>query len=137
MSAIAKIPPEREAGIHVRVADMLDAIIGQRGITNSNGVLWFSVEQATPGAGARIERSKRGVVSGQPDVWLVSDARLHGIELKRPKLGRTSDDQRALHAELMKAGCRIAIARSCEDVLAALIAWGVPFRKISFQGKAA
>jgi hypothetical protein len=50
------------------------------------------------------------------------------IEVKRPKTGRISPDQKALHERLEAIGWPVSIVRSPDDAHAALCAAGAPCR---------
>lgn len=91
-------------------------------------------------AAARLYRL--GLRSGWPDLLVVHEGRLFGIELKtatgrlsktrvvrtRSGAARVRVGQAEMLAGLERAGVRIAVCRSVEDVLATLRAWGVPLR---------
>lgn len=90
---------------------------------------------------AAAKLARLGLKRGWPDI-LVLHGVLHGIELKRDggTLSRTRsvrtrrgslrivEGQRDTFPRLAAAGMRLAICRSLDDVLAALIGWGVPLR---------
>jgi hypothetical protein len=94
----------------------------------------------TPAASARLFRL--GLRPGWPDILVVHDGRLFGIELKtrsgrlsRSRMVRTRSGgarhvtgQVEMLAGLERAGVRIAVARSVDDVLAQLAAWHIPTR---------
>jgi hypothetical protein len=66
-----------------------------------------------------------GVVSGVPDVMLLHEARLHGLELKKEGTGRLSPAQLAVHEALRKAGCEVATAYGVDAALDQLRQWGL------------
>lgn len=69
-----------------------------------------------------------GVVSGLPDLcvtWAIG--RIGFIELKADG-GALTPNQEAVHAKLKSMGFLVATARSVEEVLALLTAWGAPVR---------
>jgi hypothetical protein len=91
--------------------------------------------------------SRAGVKRGIPDVLILAPddhgPRIFGLELKREKQGYLSRDrivrtkrgsprllegQQSVFPRLEAAGMTIAIARSVDEVLAQLEAWGVPLR---------
>lgn len=74
-------------------------------------------------AGARFK--KQGLKAGAPDNLIVWAGRSHFIELKS-KTGRLSDAQKIVIPEIESAGAPVAVARTLEDVAAALTAWGIP-----------
>jgi hypothetical protein len=97
----------------------------------------------SPAASARLWRL--GLKPGWPDILLVHDGRLFGIELKT-RTGRLSKSrtvrtrsgslrqitgQREMLEGLERAGVRTAVCRSVDAVLAQLRAWGVPTRQVA------
>jgi hypothetical protein len=83
----------------------------------------------TPNGGFRnrIEAARfkaMGVVPGVPDVLLLHEGRLRGLELKR-KGGRLTPTQVACHAAMRRAGAEIAVAYDVDEALAQLQQWGV------------
>ena len=64
-----------------------------------------------------------GVVAGIPDLVVIIDGRVHGVELKAKK-GRASDAQKAMEPRWKAAGGVYAIARSVDEVRALLASWG-------------
>ena len=91
---------------------------------------WTSVDMATDQhmnvvAGAR--RKARGLRAGWPDVQVIYEGRLFGVELKIGE-GRQSPAQQFMQAEIERAGGKYAICRSVEDVERALMVWRIPLR---------
>lgn len=72
--------------------------------------------------GARLKAL--GARAGLPDILVLIDGRLHGLELKRERGGRLSAAQIAMHAELRAAGAVISTARGLDEALTILQAWG-------------
>jgi hypothetical protein len=86
--------------------------------------------------------SRVGLRRGFPDIMVIHDARIFGIELKsrrgvlsKTKVVRTASGaprmligQVERFAELEAAGMRIAICRSVDEVLAQIVRWGIPVR---------
>lgn len=66
-----------------------------------------------------------GVRAGVPDLILLADGRLYGLELKRDKGGRTSPAQLAMMQEIEGAGGFCAVAAGLDAALAQLEAWGL------------
>lgn len=64
-------------------------------------------------------RRKRRIVRGWPDLTLVIEGRAVFVEVKSSK-GRLSPEQIACHARLREAGALLILARSLDDVIAAL-----------------
>jgi hypothetical protein len=65
-----------------------------------------------------------GVVAGVPDVIAIKDGRTFALELKVPG-GKLSDNQRATHSAMLKAGVQIAVADSLDAALALLEGWQI------------
>jgi hypothetical protein len=79
-------------------------------------------EARGPGVGGKLKGM--GVKPGWPDLLLVKDGVLHGLELKAEG-GRVSPAQRACHGELATAGGLVAVAYGLDAALAQLKAWGM------------
>ncbi|MGI4941995.1 MAG: hypothetical protein ACRYHQ_15785, partial [Janthinobacterium lividum] len=73
------------------------------------------------------QRKSRGVVAGTPDVQIVYRGCSYWIELKSAK-GVASSDQKARHAALRMAGCKVVVVRDVISAIHALSEWGVPHR---------
>lgn len=69
-----------------------------------------------------------GVRAGVPDLILIADGRVYGLELKRAKGGRASPAQMAMQRDLEAAGAVCAIAAGLDAALAQLEAWGLLLR---------
>jgi hypothetical protein len=93
-------------------------------------------------AAASARLARLGVRRGWPDILLVHNGALFGIELKT-RTGRLSKSrmvrtrgggarhvtgQVEMLADLQRAGVRTAVCRSTDEVLAQLAAWGIPTR---------
>lgn len=83
----------------------------------------FASTRQVLSAGARFKR--QGLKAGAPDNLIVWGGRSHFIELKS-KTGRLSDPQKIVIPEIESAGAPVAVARTLEEVAAALTAWGIP-----------
>jgi hypothetical protein len=93
--------------------------------------MFFSV----PNGGIRsrteaIRFKATGTIPGIPDLFVINDGRLLGLELKSGK-GRLSPTQVACHDRLRAARCPVYICRDLDDVQAALRSAGVPLRAVS------
>jgi hypothetical protein len=69
---------------------------------------------AIPGGDGKMTRAP-GYRSGFPDLCIIVRGQAIFIELKSPK-GRVKDHQRAVHADLERAGAIVHVARSLEDI---------------------
>ena len=63
--------------------------------------------------------------NAKPDVVVLHRGLAHWIEVKSD-VGVLSEDQQAMCAALLVAGCRYAVARESGEVLTALDAWKIP-----------
>ncbi|MBF0562273.1 MAG: VRR-NUC domain-containing protein [Alphaproteobacteria bacterium] len=78
---------------------------------------------------ARGQRLKAmGTRAGWPDLQVLYAGHAFLIELKS-EAGRLSDDQLGTHRRIMNAGCPVVVARTLEEVDAALCSWGIPLRR--------
>lgn len=68
-----------------------------------------------------------GVMPGFPDLLFISRGRAYGIELKADD-GALTESQRKAHPLLLAAGMPIAIARTAQEVIERIQAWGIPTR---------
>jgi hypothetical protein len=65
-----------------------------------------------------------GSKPGLPDMMVLMNTRLYGLELKAPG-GRLSDVQKECHARLREAGAIIGVATGIDEALGLLNTWGV------------
>ena len=65
-----------------------------------------------------------GVRAGLPDLLLLIDGHLRGLELKRDRGARVSPEQRAMHRELTEAGAIVATALGIDEALDIMTSWG-------------
>lgn len=89
---------------------------------------WFhptSEGKRTPREGAMLKRL--GAIAGIPDLIIFWNGFAFGIELKSED-GRITPAQRATHEAMGRAGVRIRVCRSVNEVSDALTAWGIPNR---------
>ena len=68
-----------------------------------------------------------GLHAGYPDLLIFHGGATFGLELKTPK-GTLLASQLERHPLLIAAGMKIAVCRSIDDVLRALVDWGIPTR---------
>lgn len=121
------LPVLPEDDVHVAVVEHLRARCRP-------GIHWHhpaTGEVRDPGTARKLQRF--GVKAGLPDLLLLIEGRLHGLELKRERGGRVSPDQVAMHAELLEAGAVVAVARGLDQALSTLTAWGV-FGPVNAKG---
>jgi hypothetical protein len=115
------VPPEHS--LQVVVADYLDVAL--KGVCP-----WTSIDagQGKMTKRAAGMRKRRGVKAGWPDVQVLWQGRYHGIELKRERYGKLSDEQEALLPWIRASGGLVAVCHSVDEVCAALTGWGIPVR---------
>ena len=77
------------------------------------------------GHGQRLKAM--GTRAGWPDLQVLYSGRAFLIELKSQN-GRLSEEQVQTHRRIVSAGCPVVVARTLEEVEAALRVWGVPMR---------
>lgn len=102
-----------------------EAIVAHLRTRGRRGVPWFHVpngELREPAIAAKLQRM--GTKPGVPDLLLLIDGRLHGLELKRERGGVLSADQRAMHEALRSAGAVIDTARGLDEAVRLLEQWG-------------
>lgn len=94
---------------------------------------WFTT---VPAGGGGLVRGKilkgLGLKIGVPDVLVCYQGIAHFIEIKT-RTGRVAPEQKACHADLVAAGCKVGVARSIDDVVSLLTAWGIPTRVVVGQ----
>jgi hypothetical protein len=67
-----------------------------------------------------------GMKKGWPDLIVVWNRGVGFLEVKRPRLGKVSAEQEAIHAVLRDMGQRIEVVTSAAEAQAHMLAWGVP-----------
>lgn len=115
----------REIQIHKAVAEYLSLAL-------QPPTFWTTIGHGPRGGGlGGMMRGKQikamGAKAGFPDLIIIHEGKLFGIELKAPKK-YPSPEQRAVHKELRNAGCEVFIARSVMEVALALETWAIPLR---------
>lgn len=94
-------------------------------------IVWTAVDHGAGKMTARSagQRKARGVKPGQADYRFVipPHGRSGEIELKATK-GRQSPEQKSWQAGIEVAGGLYRICRSLDEVIQALLDWGVPLR---------
>jgi len=94
------------------------------------GTFWFHPANG----GKRSMREAKsfkamGVVAGVPDLILIKDGHVYGLELKAAK-GRLSPAQRATQEAMHDAGVLIWVAKGLDEALYALEFWGLLRRQV-------
>ena len=117
-----------ETKLHKQITDAMRLEICREGHVSPKGVCWFSIDMANYG-GIPGTRVARGICAGVPDVIVLFRGDAHWIEIKTDA-GVLSDDQREVCASLLLSGCRYAVARDADEVLACIDAWQIPRKKL-------
>lgn len=131
-----QVPPE--ADIHEAVARAFEVLLPPevQWSTFPAGHIQLSGQQA-----AKLTRM--GLRRGWPDILLVWNGRVYGLELKRPRQGlsksrwsrsrngrmRWVEGQTDVFPRLAQAGMTIGTASSAPEALRVLKAWGMPVRR--------
>jgi len=121
-------PVVPEAKLHRQITDAMRLEICREGHVSPQGVCWFSIDMAHF-AGVPGTRVARGICAGVPDVVVLHRGGANWIEIKTDA-GMLSDDQREVCAALLLSGCRYAVARDADEVLACIDAWQIPRKKL-------
>lgn len=92
---------------------------------------WFFFH--VPNEGLRSPKTGKffkllGMVPGIPDLVIVFDAQAFFIELKKEG-GKVTETQDDCHERLKRAGARVAVCRSIEDVRETFQTWRIPTRE--------
>ena len=86
---------------------------------------------AIPNAGRRSWRAGKkmvaeGLMSGVADLCVMMLNGMTGwLELKRPKGGKQSDEQKGFEARCKRLGHRYALVRTLDEAITKLVEWGV------------
>ena len=90
-------------------------------------VFWTSIDNQPWSRLSGILRKKRGCRAGTPDVLLLHEGKLIGLELKSLG-GKLSRVQKEVRLEMLRAGGAWIMARTARSALVALHRLDVPFR---------
>ncbi len=110
-----------EQKLQIMVAKYLEQVLPPE-------IPWTAIGHGGGGAARGKILKAMGVHPGWPDVHLVFLRRACYIELKVPKTGRLSLDQKKVHTALVLAGGVVATCRSVDEVEDFLKVLGVPLR---------
>jgi len=75
-----------------------------------------------------------GLKPGFPDLIALWNGGAGFLEVKRPKTGRVSDDQKAMIGHLSELSHNVAIVRSAIEAQDALLSWGAPANAVRWVG---
>jgi hypothetical protein len=89
-----------------------------------------AVAFAIPNGGHRAKRvaialREEGVVSGVPYIFIMHQRQAYFLEMKKPKGGRVSREQKAMMARLVAAGAICAVAQGLDQAIQQLEVWGL------------
>ena len=105
--------------------DLHRAIVGMIAVEASPGVIAFHVPNGGRRGKAEAGRLKgMGTLAGVPDLIVIADCRVFGIEIKTEK-GRLSKEQKNMRRRFARAGVEYEVARSVQEARAILQRWGV------------
>jgi hypothetical protein len=128
----------RESEFHASVAELLDWILVPPAMFTTFPAGWGKLTKATAG---RLKAS--GMKKGMPDILVFGRhhmianrtyTNVIGIELK-VGVNAVNSAQRTMHAKLQAVGIRVYVARSIDDVVAALDEANIPHRKTNLEKK--
>ena len=91
-------------------------------------VFWTSVDNQPWSKVAGMLRKRRGCRSGTPDILVLYQGKLIGLELKSLN-GRVSKAQKEVRLEMLGAGGEWVMVRTARAALVALVRCGVRFRR--------
>lgn len=86
-----------------------------------NGAYLHGTKQQRERIAAAMKRD--GMVSGAPDLVLVSKTGGVGFLEVKTDIGRVSGNQKVVHERIAKTGAPIAVVRSVDDVIETLTKW--------------
>jgi hypothetical protein len=66
---------------------------------------------------------EEGVTAGVPDIFVLHARQVYFLEMKKPRGGRVSKDQKIMMARLVGAGAICAVAAGLEQAIQQLEAW--------------
>lgn len=104
-------------------------------LPEGSGVEWTAFPAGGGGHVRGAILKAMGLKAGWPDILVVHQGLLHGIELKAPKTGRVSAKQGDTIQRLHTAGVTTHVCRSVEGVEEALRLSGVPLRGSVSKGR--
>ena len=120
-----RVAGHRAQRIESNEGQIHQAVVGHLRMRCRRGVHWHhpaTGELRDAATAAKLQRM--GVRAGLPDLLLLIEGRLHGLELKRERGGRVSPAQQAMHDELRAAGAIVETAKGLNEALGVLTTWG-------------
>jgi hypothetical protein len=92
-------------------------------LRHAPGIWWTSIDHASRDRILNATRKARGVKPGIPDIIVLMRGSLYCLELKT-STGRQSPEQKAVEAEILRAGGVYEVAHGIDEALYILEAWG-------------
>lgn len=122
---MAKAPPPTERQVQRSILAMARTVFPSALIAHvPNGAhLAGDVTARLKQAGALLGDGMR---RGYPDLIVTWNHGVGWLEVKRPRLGKVSAEQEAIHATLREQGHRIAVVTSAIEAQALMLDWCVP-----------
>jgi hypothetical protein len=68
---------------------------------------------------------EEGVTAGVPDIFAIHFGQTYFLEMKKPKGGRVSKEQKVMMVRLVGAGAICAVAAGLDEAIKQLEAWGL------------
>lgn len=115
---------------------MQQAVMRHLELRGTPGAFWFHV--ANGGYRTQIEAAifkSLGVRPGVPDLILLHEGRMYGLELKAGRNGLTPS-QRTAHTLMRVAGATVETATGIDEALHVLSEWGLLRGRVSIGGAA-
>jgi hypothetical protein len=120
MTAVARKPAGKVRQPEAQIQRAVIEHLRWRGVPNS-----FAFHPANGGWRTAVEGAilkAAGVVPGVPDVIIINNGRVFGLELKTVA-GRLSDIQRQTMEAMRRAGAIVAVAHGLDEAIAQLEQW--------------
>jgi hypothetical protein len=123
--ATASSPARRRTVSIMREDNIQRLVVAHLQRRAARGVLyWHSANGGKRQISEAAKLKRMGVVPGIPDLFILRAGDLYALELKT-EVGKLSDDQKHMLAELAKAGAITATAYGLDHALALLEQWGI------------
>ena len=92
-------------------------------------VFWTSIDNQPWSKIAGLLRKRRGVRAGTPDLLILFEGRLIGLEMKS-LIGKLSSAQEEVRLQILRAGGMWFLVRTARAALVALHRLGIRFRRL-------
>lgn len=119
---LLKIPKAKRKSQEANLQSTIVQHIRLRGIQN---LVWgASMNGVKLGIKAAVRMKSQGMEAGEPDLYFLIGGHYYGLELKNGKKGVQSPEQKDFEARVFASGGTYAIARTIDEALFYLEAWG-------------